>query len=141
MGGLFYLGTLGLKSARSVKRFLGIISILTSLSVLIFIVSYAYGLSHHEDRIRNDFTGKYKAIIDDNNTEDIEMTISTSTYSISENSYTDCNTGTWSPALTDDGYIVEFNCPEGRPLGQFRLRDNKLSNYSQLRFLRIKSTE
>lgn len=106
---------------------------------MIFFGLFANDLLSHEDRIREGIVGKYKAVIDENNTEEIELTITVSTYSISKNSYTDCKTGTWSPELMGDGYIVELNCRQGRSLGQFSLNENELSNSRKLRFLRIKS--
>jgi hypothetical protein len=141
MGGLVYIGFSVLRSYRSRKKYLGIIPIIIAWAIWIVIGLSTYELLHHEDRIREDFVGEYKAIVDENNTEEIEMTITSSTYSISENSYTDCNTGTWSPELLDDGYFVKFSCSKGRSLGQFHLKENELAGFGELRFLRVKANE
>ncbi len=136
---LIVLGTKAVESANTTKKYLGILS-LVGASILVIAIGSVVFEFFQEDDIDQTFVGRYKSIADQDSSNTIELIITESNYSISEDSNTNCTAGTWETGLADEGYLIEFTCAGKRTLGQYYLKDNQLvTSTGEAKFIRMDS--
>jgi len=139
IGGLIYLGIRGINS-KPINKFFGILSIIASIILIGMIGLLGYTLLNNKDKEREKFIGIYKSV--NNNSGQIELTITSSSFSITPNTLTACRTGAWEIELMDEGYIIDFNCSIANNSSQFYLKGDELITLNgELKFVKQKENK
>jgi hypothetical protein len=124
-GGIFlYLGILGIKSG-GWKKAWGIISIIPAFILFVYLGLIVHGFLTEYGEESEQFIGTYKSVID-SNSEQILLYITSSHFSMTPNTFTECTSGTWSIEFINNDYFIDFDCDNGHSLGRYYLKDNEL---------------